>query len=427
MHKGITLEFDANYLLANTCNFGCPEQSRCVGKRDEMRQPADYTDKLHPCMAVVVRMFPIGKQIRSMKRSLNASRMVVVCAAAVVAALNLASAQEPTRRFAPGVLTTIPPAPQAEEMFSGPRPLVELPIAIKDLQYEPKLGSVSATVFERSQGVLLRRTIWNLEFSFKPMRMIYVDVPQASGRMQRQLVWYMVYRVRNLGNHLKPKGLITAETIAEDKNPNDEVLELVEPTVPDPRELYGKFKDFTNEVEAFGGKLSDKLRFFPHFVLRSTEYKKEYLDRPIPAALGPIMRREFPGRPDQVLHNSLSISEVPIAISDDNKDNSVWGVVTWTDVDPRIDYFMVYVQGLTNAYQFEDPAGAYKAGDEPGTGRKITRKTLQLNFWRPGDTVDPNEEEIRYGCRLDPDPAEQEKILKEYGVQKPVDHVWVYR
>jgi hypothetical protein len=349
---------------------------------------------------------------------------VALAVAACLGLANWANAQQ--RQFAPGVLTTIPPAPQADEMFSGPRPLVELPIAIKDLQYEPKLGSVSSTVFERSQGVLLRRTIWNLEFSFKPMRMIYVDVPQASGRMQRQLVWYMVYRVRNLGNHLKPKGLITAETIAEDRNPNEEVLELIDPAVPESKELYEKFKEFTNEVEVFG-RTTDKLRFFPHFVLRSTEYDKEYLDRVIPAALGPIQRREFPGRPDLVLHNSLTISEVPIAISDDNNDNSVWGVVTWTDIDPRIDYFMVYVQGLTNAYRFEDPAGAFKAGDAPGTGRKLTRKTLQLNFWRPGDTVDPKEEEIRFGARLDPDPTEQEKILKEYGVAKPVDHVWVYR
>ena len=46
---------------------------------------------------------------------------------------------------------------------------------------------------------------------------------------------------------------------------------------------------------------------------------------------------------------------------------------------------------------------------------------------RPGDTVDPHEEEIRYGCRLDSDPTEQQKILKEYGVDKPVDYVWVYR
>ena len=136
---------------------------------------------------------------------------------------------------------------------------------------------------------MLRRTIWNLEFSFKPMRMLQVDVPQPTGRMQRQLIWYMVYRVRNLGNHLKPKGLVTPEVVAEDRDPNEEVLSLVEPNVPDPKELYEKFKDYTNEVE-FMGRKTTELRFFPHFVLHSTEYKKEYLDRVIPAALGPIKR-----------------------------------------------------------------------------------------------------------------------------------------
>ncbi len=353
---------------------------------------------------------------------------ITASAAVIVFAGSLAIAQQPVRRFAPGVLTTVSPAPQAEEMFSGPRPLVELPIAIKDLQYEPKLAAVSSTVYERSQTALLRRVIWNLEFSFKPMRMIQVDVPQATGRMQRQLVWYMVYRVRNLGNHLKPKGMLTPELLAseETKDPSDEVVQLLESGVPEQKELYERFKDFTDEVEVFGRKTTE-LRFFPHFVLHSTEYKKEYLDRVIPAALGPIKAREFPGRPDQLLHNSLSISELAIAKSDDNTDNSAWGVVTWTDIDPRIDYFVVFVQGLTNAYRFEDPAGAYKSGDSPGTGRKLTRKTLQLNFWRPGDTIDLTEEEIHFGARLDPDPEEQLKILAQYGIEKPVDYVWVYR
>jgi hypothetical protein len=358
-----------------------------------------------------------------------ARRAFVVGAAIFLATLGAASAQQPRRQFAPGVITTIAPAPQAEEMFSGPRPLVELPIAIKDLQYEPQLASTSSTVFERSQTALLRRTIWNLEFSFKPIRMLQVDVPQATGRMQRQLVYYLVYRVRNLGNHLQPKGLITPELLAADaaaQNPNEAILELVNPTVPNQKELYEKFKDSTNEVEVFGRKTT-ALRFFPHFVLRSTEYKKEYLDRVIPAALSPILQREFPGRPDQQLHNSLTISQVPIAISDASTENGVWGVVTWTDIDPRIDYFMVYVQGLSNAYRFEDPRGAYQADRPPGFGRQFTKKTLQLNFWRPGDTVDLSEEEIRFGCRLDPDPAEQQKILAEYGVEKPVDYVWVYR
>ncbi|MCI0357466.1 MAG: hypothetical protein L0211_03150 [Planctomycetaceae bacterium] len=330
------------------------------------------------------------------------------------AALAQAAAQPaaaPLIEFAPGVLTTIEPAPQNEEMFSGPRPLVEVPIAIEGLEYDPKLNPKAATVFERSKSITLRRTIWNLELSFKPLRMIYVDIPQPSGKMQRKLVWYMVYRVRNMGNHIKPKPIVETVERTSASEPN-----LVHTT-------YEAEK--TNEVELFG-QLTSSLRFFPHFVLASSEYDKEYLDRVIPAALEPIRQREFPGR-EVDLRNSLTISGVALPVSDpaSNVDHSAWGVVTWVDVDPRIDYYKVFVQGLTNAYQFED--GEFKKGDAPGSGRKFTKKTLQLNFWRPGDTVDPHEEEIRYGCRIDADPAEQQAIFAEYGVDKPIDHLWVYR
>ena len=129
----------------------------------------------------------------------------VAIAAALLAGHRAVLAQAPPIEFAPGVLTTIKPEPQDEEMFSGPRPLVEVPIAIEGLEYDPKLNPKTATVFERAKMATLRRTIWNLEFSFKPMRMVYVDIPQPTGKMQRKLVWYMVYRVRNLGGHIRPE------------------------------------------------------------------------------------------------------------------------------------------------------------------------------------------------------------------------------
>ena len=63
--------------------------------------------------------------------------------------------------------------------------------------------------------VKFRRDIYCLEFSFKPLRMIEVDVPAASGGTERKLVWYLVYRVRNTGQVLKPvegkDGVFTAE------------------------------------------------------------------------------------------------------------------------------------------------------------------------------------------------------------------------
>jgi len=86
-----------------------------------------------------------------------------------------------------------------------------------------------------------------------------------------------------------------------------------------------------------------------------------------------------------------------------------WGVATWEDIDPKIVQFSVYVTGLTNAYRWKDTPGGYKEGDAVGTGRKLERKTLKLNFWRPGDEYYESEGEIRYG------------------IPGRVDYEWVYR
>lgn len=310
------------------------------------------------------------------------------------------------RRLAPGVVTTIASTPQDEEMFSGPRPLVEVPIAIPGLDYKPNLNPKSDTIFERAKISTLRRTIWNLEFSFKPLRMVEVEMPQANGRMQRKLIWYMVYKVKNKGGHYKP--LEKVEEFREG---------LVHTTYT---------KELTNTITIFG-KQTDELRFFPQFVLEAVEFNKAYLDRVLPAAMPVIRAREFPGDNRTPLYDSQQMSEVPIPVSTQDADKSVWGLVTWEDVDPRTDYVSVFIQGLTNAYRYEDPAGAFKAGDAPGTGRKLTQKTLRLNFWRPGDAIAEHEGEIRYGMRIDADAAEQAKIFKLFGTTERLDHEWLYR
>ncbi|ADB16571.1 hypothetical protein Psta_1897 [Pirellula staleyi DSM 6068] len=312
----------------------------------------------------------------------------------------------PSRQLAPGILTVIPPKPEEEEMVSGPTLLAEIPAEISELDYTPNFTPKSATLLEQAKAATLRRTIWNLEFAFKPMRMIIIDVPQTSGKAQKKLIWYMVYRVKNNGGHLSAK----------------EAVETVTDSIEHKRFEIEK----TNEVEVFGRK-GTSLRFFPQFVLASREYEKSYLDRVIPAAMAPIKAREFPGDKQVALYDSLAISEVNIPLSDAMNDRSVWGVVTWEDVDPRIDYFSVYVQGLTNAYKYEDPVGAFTKGSAPGTGRKFTTKTLQLNFWRPGDAVAQNEDEIRYGVRLDSNEAEQQRIFALYGVSGRLDHLWLYQ
>jgi hypothetical protein len=161
----------------------------------------------------------------------------------------------------------------------------------------------------------------------------------------------------------------------------------------------------------------------PEFVLVSQDaapgqqqVRKAYLDRIIPAAAGPIQRREMSGTR---LLNSVEMAELELRIESGRSQRGAWGVATWMDVDPAIDFFSVYVGGLTNAYQRVDPPGAYKLGDGPGTGRTFTRKTLQLNFWRPGDEYDQNEREFRFGA------APERGAL--YGGSEGVAYRWVYR
>jgi hypothetical protein len=288
------------------------------------------------------------------------------------------------RQLAPGVLTTIPPAFDPDDTVST-HDVMELR-ANPTLRWNPEYFANSDTLLGMSGQVKFRREIYCLQFSFKPLRMIEVDVPLPSGGTQRKLVWYLVYRVTNTGQTLKP----------------EEGADGVYSAKP------GK-----------GGPV----RFVPQFVLESQDRTadgkrvgKQYLDRVIPAAVTAITQREMPGKK---LLNSVEIAEQPIPVSDGRIDKGVWGVATWVDVDPRIDFFSVFVGGLTNAYRWTDNPAVYKTGDSPGRGRRFTHKVLQLNFWRPGDELDPNEREFRYGVPLNK--------ADLYGVTDGVAYRWVYR
>jgi len=264
------------------------------------------------------------------------------------------------RKLAPGVLTTIPPEPLAEETLTGPRPIVEIVKSSKFTDWDPNHAPKTATIKEIASRITFRRTIWHLEFSFKPVRMIYVDIPQPSGKMQRKLIWYMVYRIRNTGAHMSPAASKTEYG----------------------HDLYAP------------AKKNYSVRFSPRFLFEAHKEKKAYMDRVIPIAVPAIQRREDPAIR---LFNSVQISQLDIKVSTPTTDNAVWGVATWTDIDQRTDFFSIYVQGLTNAHKWVDPEGAWKDGDPPGTGRRYAVKTLQMNFWRPGDEFDAHEDEIRFG------------------------------
>ena len=270
------------------------------------------------------------------------------------------------RKLAPGVETTVPPPVNPQDTETR-HDMVELltPGVVPNLDWTPKYSPPTKTLRELANKRPFRRTAWYLQFTFKPLRLIEVDLPAAHGQLERKVVWYMVYRVKNIGGHLKPVEKAEAETDPLAGAPEVE-------SVSDPGEPIHFFPKFSLEGEIDG-------------------VKRVYADQVIPLAIGPIQRREDPNRK---LLDSVQISAQGIPLSTATEDHSVWGVATWVDVDPRIDFFSIYVTGLSNAYRWTDPPGAFKVGDPPTTGRQYTHKTLQLNFWRPGDEFNLLEEEI---------------------------------
>jgi hypothetical protein len=150
---------------------------------------------------------------RSHPHRASVCSLLLAAVALVGAIVADAVAQQPPRQLAPGGLTTIPPDLAPEETVST-HDIVEIR-SDPTLRWEPEFLSLSKTLYGMSAGVKFRRDIWCLEFSFKPMRMIEIDVPHPGGDTRRQLVWYLVYRVRNSGQILTPvegdDGVVTAE------------------------------------------------------------------------------------------------------------------------------------------------------------------------------------------------------------------------
>lgn len=313
------------------------------------------------------------------------SAAVLVAAAAALLAPQTASAQalavSKGRQLAPDALEVIRPSAEWGETFQGP---VDLPLVAKypDLAWTPKFDPTSRTLIEKSKQVTFRGDVYCLEFAFKPVRMIEVDVNTPIG-IQRKLVWYMVYRVRYLGGDLKPT------------------------TEPD---------KFNNEVYATPKAVSAEwVRFLPTFNLDTLALGKTYLDQaPLDMAKRAIAERERIGKP---LYDSIELQRLKIERSTETADKPVWGVAMWTDVDPRTDFFTVQVKGLTNAQQIESEAGSLK----------YLQKSLVLHFSRPGDTLAETEDQIRFGIPALQDPVRQKYVLEQFGQEERLDYVWDYR
>jgi len=288
---------------------------------------------------------------------------VVAAAAAAFATAAAAAPPAGFRTLAPGTLTVIPPDRSADDARQR-GDLLEITAGRADRQWTPKRAAANTTFVERAKGREFVGGVWCLEFAFKLPRMIDVDVPAADGRMLRKRVWYLLYRVKNTGGRRM-------------------VVDAADPT-----------KRGTEQFET-------PVRFLPHFVLESLEPLEEaegatayraYLDRIVPAAVQAIRAREQP--PGKVF-DSASMSETDIPPGAER-----WGVAVWEGVDPRIDYFSIYVRGLTNAMRWRQiPGSTIGPKDPPGIHVEHALESLRLDFWRQGDDRDPSEVEFSVGHR----------------------------
>lgn len=298
------------------------------------------------------------------------------------------------RAAAQGVETVISPDLEAGDTFSR-HDLVEVLAADPEFGERPFSQGRSP-----AKDVVFSRNIWCLELSFKPMRMVEVDVPATDGRFDRKLIWYLLYRVKNTGKEVT-------------------------------RSITGE-----GEVKSEPVDSQQPIKFVPRLWLESWDTRKVYPDRVIPVAIPEIQKREdadhrllnakelLPEAPARLLNTVEMERDIPPSPA--GQDLGLWGVATWEDIDPTTDHFSIYIQGLTNAYQWVDAKQGdqyvYKKGDPLGTGRKLLQKTLRLNFWRPSDKFYEHESEFRYGYREHPG-------IERFGLkpEEQVDYSWIYR
>jgi len=221
--------------------------------------------------------------------------------------------------------------------------------------------------FDFAKDVPFRHEVWMLEIKYKPIRMIWADVPGPDARMQQKQIWYMVYQVTNPGK--------VFHSVEQD----DKLYKLVTEDKP--------------------------VRFAPVFTLEVHDAlrkelegsTKAHVEQSIPIVLPAIRAREDKNR-EFLTSEQMPLKELRVG-------ETVWGVATWQDVDPKNVWFSVYVEGLTNAYKFSDDPARYaafkklppKSRASAPPFREIRTKVLKINFWRPGDEYRVMENQVRTG------------------------------
>jgi hypothetical protein len=258
-------------------------------------------------------------------------------------------------------------------------------------QYVPDTFPESETLYARTRNVVFFRDVWQLEFSFLPLRQLRVEAASGNGEPVGRNIWYLVYRVRNTG---------VSASHDQVQDPRFGHVDHVINTAPeqvDPITLPGRFFG----VFTLTGWVQD--------VQTGMYSAVEYQESILPDVHAIIAREEDP---DQEYLDTVQIAQQILEkFPPDSDQGGKWGIAIWYNVDPRINFISVKVNGLTNAFRLER---------NPDDSLTVRNKVLQLNFWRPGDSIDEDLDDIRYGIPLMDAPQDQIEVARRYRLPGPI-------
>ena len=189
-----------------------------------------------------------------------------------------------------------PNLPKAFGKLDGPEPIPEVKLG-ENLATHPTARSApgpSWTAVDAAPMPLDRQGIWVLEFSFKPVRMIEVDIPGKG----RRSVHYMYYKVVN--------------------------------------------------------RTGSPRMFVPQFTL-VTDTGQKIHDVVLPQAVKNIQAREDPTKD---LLGAVGTTGMIPASTKDGVDDAVYGVAIWDKLDLKADAFKIFLEGLSDGYyEVKPPEG----------------------------------------------------------------------
>jgi hypothetical protein len=276
-----------------------------------------------------------------------------------------------------------------------------LPMAVPGLQapnYIPEVFPETDTLHASTQRVVMYRDVYQYEFAFLPLRQHKVKARNPEGASREKNIWYLVYRIRDVGATISHESFQDPKFGYVDSEPKPGVEKLDADVLH--QRFFGNFV-LTGWVQTYeNGQGGERV---PKY------HEVEYQNMTLPQVHAQIASEEDP---DQEYLDSVQMAQQILEKYPAESDQGgKWGIAIWYNVDPRLDYVTIKVGGLTNAFRLDHL---------PDNSIRVRQRFLQLNFWRPGDSIDQDEDRIVYGIPLADDKNEQALIARRYRLPGPV-------